>query len=710
MDLSIGVVNKLVPTEGVTGCHHPIGMLICAMVRDAVGPEIPPDRAGSASDCTPSSAPEPGITARAALLGFLLMPVNAFWITIVEVRWYTLDGTCLPLFITPIFFLFTLCIGNAIVGRWRHIRPFSQGELLTVYVMLVISCVLAGHDLIQNLFGIIAHADRYNTPERKYDSTFFQYLKPTSFLLVQDSDPGGKDAIKAFYQGGVRWYEPKYLYPFLGPLIWWTLFLSVLIGMCLCISVLIRRAWTENEKLAFPIVQLPLAMTHDRGRSAAFWRSRVMWSGFAVSATIDFVNGMHYLYPSWPYLAQVKLFDLAPYLTQRPWNAVGWTPISLYPFAIGLAFFLPLDLAFSCWFFYVARKGFQILGASQGWDSPSNLGFPFFEQQSSGAWIALASVVLWSLRSQFRLTWNRCSWGRRSGHGGDDTATERGEIRQYRAAYLGLGAGSLFLVWFSWQTGLSSWVALIFFGLFFMLAVAMTRVRAELGAPHEIFFVNPRTVLVTLFGINTVGAQSLTTTSVLYWYNRCYRCHPMPNHIEAFKLADNGRMQIGRLIALIAFATVAAIIFACIANLHVTYAEGATSKAVGYKSWVGFESYDRLNAWLQTPTKPLWSQRAYVIAGAVIVLGLRMMRGAFLWWPFHPAGYALAVSFAMDYFWFAFFVSWLIKLVVIRFGGMRLHNAAVPFFLGLTLGDYVCGSLWAIYGPANGLQVYKIFI
>ena len=34
-------------------------------------------------------------------------------------------------------------------------------------------------------------------------------------------------------------------------------------------------------------------------------------------------------------------------------------------------------------------------GAVAGWDAPSNVGFPFFEQQSSGAWIALGFVVLW---------------------------------------------------------------------------------------------------------------------------------------------------------------------------------------------------------------------------------------------------------------------------------------------------------------------------
>lgn len=668
-------------------------------------PMTPPD-ATHASRQAPPNAPSRGITFRAVLIGALLMVVNAYWITVVEVRWYTLDGTCLPLFITPIFFLAGLCALNPLLRRIRPQAVFDQGELLTIYVMLVTGCVLAGHDLMQNLFGSIAHADRYNTPERGYATAFFEYLKPTSFLLVRPNTPEAANAIKAFYQGGVHWYEPKYLMPFLGPLAWWTLFLGALIISCLCMSILIRRAWTENEKLAFPIVQLPVAMTNQSPTAPPFWRSKVMWAGFAVAAVIDFVNGMHYLYPSWPYLAQVKQFDIGQFITQRPWQAIGYTPISMYPFAIGLAFFLPLDLAFSCWFFYVARKLFQVVGAVAGWDAATNVGFPYFEQQASGAWITLGVIICWSLRSHLVSTW-RTAFGRLAP---DAPQEEFDDRKRYRGAYLGILAGVAFLSWFSYKTLMTGWVAVIFFGLFFLLAVAMTRVRAELGTPHEIYFVNPRTVLVTLFGVQSVGAQSLSTMSVLYWYNRCYRCHPMPNHIEAFKMAENGRMQTTRLIWLMIGATFFAIICASWANLHVTYWEGATAKATGYKSWVGFESYDRLAGWIQTPTKPDRTQIAYVIGGALLVLALRVMRGAFLWWPFHPAGYALAVSFAMDYFWFAFFISWLLKLLIVRFGGMKAHNNAVPFFLGLILGDYIAGSLWAIYGPVNGLQVYRIFI
>ena len=54
---------------------------------------------------------------------------------------------------------------------------------------------------------------------------------------------------------------------------------------------------------------------------------------------------------------------------------------------LGIAFFIPLDLSFSCWFFFVMRKLFQVLGRVQGWDAASAQGFPYFGEQAAGAWI-----------------------------------------------------------------------------------------------------------------------------------------------------------------------------------------------------------------------------------------------------------------------------------------------------------------------------------
>jgi hypothetical protein len=38
------------------------------------------------------------------------------------------------------------------------------------------------------------------------------------------------------------------------------------------------------------------------------------------------------------------MFDIAAYMPGKPWNAIGWTPISFYPYAIGLGFLLPVDM------------------------------------------------------------------------------------------------------------------------------------------------------------------------------------------------------------------------------------------------------------------------------------------------------------------------------------------------------------------------------
>ncbi len=55
-------------------------------------------------------------------------------------------------------------------------------------------------------------------------------------------------------------------------------------------------------------------------------------------------------------------------------------------------------------------------------------------------------------------------------------------------------------------------------------------------------------------------------------------------------------------------------------------------------------------------------------------------------------------------------MGWLVKIVVLRYGGRNGHNHAFRFFLGLLLGDYVVGSLWGAIGPLWGIRTYKNFI
>jgi hypothetical protein len=89
------------------------------------------------------------------------------------------------------------------------------------------------------------------------------------------------------------------------------------------------------------------------------------------------------------------------------------------------------------------------------------------------------------------------------------------------------------------------------------------------------------------------------------------------------------------------------------------------------------------------------------------LLGLARQR--FAAWPLHPLGYALANTNSMDYMWLPFLMGWALKSVMLRYGGMRLYRAALPFFLGLILGDYVVPAFWAVFGVLTDQRMYMAF-
>jgi hypothetical protein len=640
----------------------------------------------------PTDEPRPpkrdhGVTWRSVVLAAVLIPINVAWVTVCEVRFYSLDGCQLPLFITPIFILFCLVVLNLGLRKIRPSWGLSQGELLATYIMVVMSCTIAGHDMWQNFFGSVSHPFQFATPENHWEERFFQYLPV--WLAVRN-----KDILRGFYQGNAH-LTAKIWEAWAVPLLVWGGLVMVLVTMMLCLNVIVRRQWTENERLTYPIVQLPLALVEEHG--AALLGNRMLWYGFAIPALINLFCGMHEWFPAVPWI-NVKLFDLHQYLHGRPWDFMGQCTTSFYPFMIGLAYFLPLDLSFSCWFFYVVRLLQQIVGGLMGGDTGRF--FPYLGEQGAGSWLALAFIAIWGARLYLAQVGRQVVKGQRW----------RDEPITYRTAVTGFLAGMFFLVWWSGKLKVGAGVALTFWGLYFLLSLAMTRVRAELGAPHEIYFVNPRRIMFTLAGTGAFKPEELTFLSSTYWFNRCYRCHPMPPQLEAFKMAENDRLNAKRLFWVILFASLLALVAATWSNMRVCYTSGAVSKCLGFKAWVGWESYNDLNSWLETQKPPDHTGTAWMIGAFAFTVLCNSMRRRFLWWPFHPAGYPLAVSFAMDYFWFAVFVAWAIKASVLKVGGMRLYRKGIPLALGLILGDYVTGSIWAIIGPLLGLPNYRIFI
>ena len=84
---------------------------------------------------------------------------------------------------------------------------------------------------------------------------------------------------------------------------------------------------------------------------------------------------------------------------------------------------------------------------------------------------------------------------------------------------------------------------------------------------------------------------------------------------------------------------------------------------------------------------------------------LALARNVWFAFPLHPVGYAFACSYAMEYIWNIMLVTWLIKTIVIHYGGLRLYRQSLPLFFGIVVGDAVTQVAWALISTALGVRV-----
>jgi len=595
----------------------------------------------------------------------------------------------LTLLFNVVFILFWITLLNLFLKRYLPCIALNQRDLIIIYVMLVTSTSLCGYDMMQCLVSLIGNGTWYATPENEWSELFGRYL-PSGFTIKD------RNVLMDFYMGDSKLYTIQHIKSWLNPIFFWCSFVVVLLFVMLCINVLIRKQWTDREKLSYPITKLPFEMTIDGG-SREFFGNRLMWIGFGISAFIGILNGLNFFYPKIPQIS-VKPYSLAPYFTERPWNAMRFLNISFFPFAIGLGFLMPLDLAISCWMFYLIWQMERVLGSYLGLSSMAD--FPYTTAQVRGVWLGLLIFALWIGRRHFLEI-------AKTLFSNDKSIDDSQEPLRYRTAVLGICLGMGFIIFFCVKMGMSAWIAFLFFIIYFALSTTLTRIRAELGPPaHDMYGSGPDHILTMFFGTRKLGAGNLTAISLFYWINReAYRTHPMPHQLEAFKLSYQANMNSKRLIWAIILASGLGAISCFWAFLHAAYKLGAENRL--YRTtWFAREAYDRLASWIHYPSMPNQIEMVFAGIGFVFTILMLLMRMRFLWWTLHPVGYAVSGWWIIGRLWFPLFISSIIKWLVLKFSGAKGYKRAVPFFLGLILGDFIIGSMWSILGIAMGVNTY----
>ena len=279
---------------------------------------------------------------------------------------------------------------------------------------------------------------------------------------------------------------------------------------------------------------------------------------------------------------------------------------------------MPLDLSFSSWFFFCFYKAQLVFSSAVGLSSLP--GFPYIDRQCFGAAIGIfVSVLVLNLR-HFRGVFRIVRY---------KTGEDSEEPIPYRFALWGIVGGLTVLFIFSKRIGMSLWLIPLFFAIYFIIVLVLTRMRAEQGFPvHAMENMPNHHILIDSFGTRMLGTNNLVTLSLFSWFNRSYTSNPMPHQLEGFKLSERTDIAPRRLffslLGVSAFASI--MVFSVI--LYLYYKHGALNMS-GSSSWnIGFGErvFNGLQRWLYYPTEPNFYATGGIVVGLLFSTLLMFMR------------------------------------------------------------------------------------
>lgn len=587
-------------------------------------------------------------------------------------------------------FLFFLFVGilNLLLGLIKRRFALRTGELATVYIMMIVACSIPTKGFSGFLPSVMTGAFYYATPENDWAELVHPHMP--RWLAPED-----QEAVWQFYEGlpkgaSIPWEA------WIRPLAYWGLFFIALSFVMVCIMVILRRQWMDNEKLVYPMVQVPMEMIREgEGDSPIkpFFGRGIMWIGFMIPVLIGSVNAFHHYYHFIP-----------PIELQMPVPLFRRTLTMMFKLnftVIGFSYFINLEIALGIWFFYLLSTLQQGIYNTLGFYSAEKLGTwsgsPLLAHEGAGALIVFVLFMLWTARGHLRDVLRRAFRG-------DADVDDSEEILSYRAAVYGMIGGLLVMVLWLWRSGIPLWIVPIFLFMVFVIYIALTRVVMEGGVAAAQSPIIASDFVISGLGTSALGPSGLVSMGLTYAWHSEVRTFVMASCANGLKL---GREMIRNRKGLF-WAIMLAVVISVVGSLWVMLYSAYTYGGINLRqlNFVNVPQYSARDAAprILTPVPVSWSGWITTAAGGAVMWLLMLARQRFLWWPVHPLGFLISFQWMARTIWFGVFLAWLIKSSVLKYGGPRMYRSTRPFFLGLILGEAVIAGLWLIVDHFTGMH------
>jgi len=628
-------------------------------------------------------------------------------------------GNFLPTGLLLFVMLFVILI-NAPLYRFAPRYAYGSGELAVALGMILVSCALPFVGLMRYLPGNLVGLFYYAAQRSEYadflrSAHLPDWLFPTyasSDVVQRGNDPvvqqyvgralADSDTFTAHFRA-VPWHA------WLRPTITWGIFLVGLFGSIVCMMVVLRRQWVENERLQFPLATVYMSLIEAPAPGNALnplFRNRLFWIAFSAVAFIHLFNGLGSYYPR--YIPPIPLsYNIGGILSEEPWRYCEWDFMfqRIYFTIIGLAMFMQTRTAFSLWFIFVLVQVARMVTGMRQTEISELMTF----DQLFGAVIVFGGIILYIARQHLLAVFRQMF-----GPGRPDDP--RGRYLPYRLAGWGFISCQLILILWLIAAGTTIVGALVIIGMLMLLFLILARIVADTGMIYPLIPVpvaHPFDVAASSF-----PALPHTSTSN-YFFARLFSgilthdtrqsLSPYAQHAmavtdrAAYSHTNDWRKAI-RFIGALILALAVAYLVSGAATLYVEYAYAATldrSNASPINPWsshtlVQYIVMDPAVTYTAGGQAVSHNRILQIGIGAAITAALGVLRLNVAAWPLHPVGFLLCYTWGLRQIWFSIFLGWLIKTIVVHFGGARMFSRAQPFFLGLIYGEVLAAAFWLV--------------
>ncbi|MFH0930992.1 MAG: DUF6785 family protein [Candidatus Zixiibacteriota bacterium] len=635
----------------------------------------------------PNEAEERGFTLRAIIVGlvlsFFIGAGDVYNQMLIHGSYMTIDFTTAG----AIFFIFWLSLFNLLLKRFFPRSSLSGPEMILIYMMMVVACAIPTMGLTFYLVPLISGVKYYATPQNEWGTLLIPHIK--NWLILQD-----ENAVRWFYEGlppgqGIPWLT------WVKPLSFWLSLILVLYLVMTFIMVLLRKQWVERERLNYPLIKAPLELIHSTTNK--LFQNKIFWLGLLVPLLIGCINGIHFYQPLFPNL---QLSTSLPFF-----RGTLKIPFLLSFPMIGFTYFVNLSLSFSLWFFCLlttAEQGFfNITGFGRNEFLPYNADRPMLGWQSLGALLVIVLYGLWVSRHHLSGVCKRAL--RRGGE------EDKDEIISLPVAFWGTVLGILFIFLWLVMSGLSPLPSLIFLFFALLVFIGITRVIVEGGLAATRAPVIAPVTTNSLLGTSHLGPGNLASLGLTFIYASDVRTFVMASVANGLKMLE----EVKKRKKVVFWAIVLAMVISLISSIWATLVLGYKHGAINADPWFFVHGpqypWDYIVEKIKNPTGVDWIYLGFMGIGAVFTILLQFMKTRFFWFPLHPLGFAFSTIGMTNALWFSIFIAWLVKALILRYGGPRAYEQSKLLFIGLIVGQFVVNGIWLIIDFFTGQTGNMLF-